>query len=106
MRRDPARAERLLDELIAFLRAALPRLRDALVEPSRARPSWRAPGAAACAGRRDPSVGMTIDVADDAMDARFPPGVLLPLLNDALRGPRRHVRADRHAVAATTAGSC
>ena len=86
--RDAARAERFLDELIAFLRAALPRLRTAssslLREVELARALVRLHALAGAAG-----LGMTIDVAPDAMHARFPPGVLLPLLDTAVPGSAR-----------------
>lgn len=81
---DASRAERLLDELIAFLRAALPRLRSTSssvtceAELARAYAQLRALAGAADAD-------MTLDVSTEAMDARFPPGVLLPLVDDALR---------------------
>src|SRR5215831_18524835 len=81
---DASRAERLLDELIAFLRAALPRLRSTSssvtceAELARAYAQLRA-----LAGAAD--VDMALDVSAEAMDARFPPGVLLPLVDDALR---------------------
>ena len=82
---DTSHAERLLDELIAFLRAALPRLRNAsssvLREAELARAYARL---RALAGARD--VGMRLSVSTDLMDARFPPGVLLLLLDEALRG--------------------
>jgi hypothetical protein len=79
--RDVAQGERFLDELIAFLRAALPRLRTASSSLTREAELARAYvklKALADAGR----LAMTIDVAD-AMHARFPPGVLLPLLDTA-----------------------
>jgi len=81
---DASRAEQLLDELIAFLRAALPRLRCASssvaseAELARAYAQLRALAGAA-------EVSMTLDVSREAMNAQFPPGVLLPLLDDALR---------------------
>jgi Histidine kinase len=81
---EPERAERLLDELVAFLRASLPRLRNASssiageAELARAYIGLRSlAGAGACS--------MVLDVAPQAMHARFPPGVLLPLLDDGLR---------------------
>jgi two-component system sensor histidine kinase AlgZ len=81
--RDAALAERFLDELIIFLRAALPRLRTAssslLREVELARAFVRLHALAGAAG-----LDMTIDVAPDAMHARFPPGVLLPLLDTAV----------------------
>lgn len=80
--RDVLLAERYLDELIDFLRAALPRLRSPssslLREAELARTFVRL-NALAGAG----ALGMTIEVAPDAMHARFPPGVLLPLLDGA-----------------------
>ena len=81
--RDAARAERFLDELINFLRAALPRLRAAssslLHEVELARTFMRLHALAGAAG-----LDMTIDVAPDALHARFPAGVLLPLLATAV----------------------
>lgn len=79
--RDAALAERFLDELTAFLRAALPRLRSASssllreVELARALMGLRAMAGGV-------ALDMTIEVAPDAMHARFPPGVLLPLLDN------------------------
>lgn len=81
---DPARAELLLDELIAFLRAALPRLRSASSSVARE-------AQLACAFARlhalanGSGASLALAVAPEAMHARFPPGVLLPLLDDALR---------------------
>lgn len=96
---DPVRAERLLDELVAFLRAALPRLQDASSTVPREAETARAL-ARLHALSADSSVGMAIDLADDAMAARFPPGVLLPLLNEALQ-----VRAGTCALTASRRGS-
>ena len=81
--RDPERAERLLDELVAFLRAALPRLQDASSTVPREAETARAL-ARLHALSANSSVGMAIDLRDAVMGARFPPGVLLPLLNDVL----------------------
>ncbi len=81
---DAPRAEQLLDELIAFLRAVLPRLRNISssvpreAELARAYARMRALASAT-------DLGMTLSVSADLMDARFPPGVLLPLLDEALR---------------------
>jgi len=86
--RDAARAERFLDELIVFLRAALPRLRTAWssllreVELARAFVSLHA-----LADADGPE--MATEVAPDAMHARFPPGVLLPLLDVAVTAEAR-----------------
>ena len=83
--RDAARGEGFLDELIIFLRAALPRLRTAssslLREVELASAFVRLHALAGDALAGDAGLGMTVDVAPDAMHARFPPGVLLPLLD-------------------------
>jgi len=83
--RDAARAERFLDELILFLRASLPRLRAASSSLLREAELARAfVGMHALA--RATGLDLTVDVAPDAMHARFPPGVLLPLLDAAVCG--------------------
>ena len=96
---DPERAERLLDELVAFLRAALPRLQDASSTVPREAETARAL-ARLHALSADSSVDMRVDLADDALTARFPPGVLLPLLNEALQ-----VRAGTCALTAARDGA-
>jgi len=82
---DAARAERFLDELLQFLREALPRLRtpssSLLREAGLARAFMRLH---ALAETHDSD--LMIEVAPDAMHARFPPGILLPLLDRAGRG--------------------
>lgn len=89
--RDAAQGERFLDELIAFLRAALPRLRSTSsgllreVELGRAFVKLRT-----LAGTTQ--LDMSIEIAPDAMHARFPPGVLLPLLDTALGNESRPFR--------------
>ena len=81
---DPARAECLLDELIVFLRAALPRLHAASSSVAREAEIARAYARLhTLAGARDAS--LTVNVSADVVYARFPPGVLLPLLDDAMR---------------------
>jgi hypothetical protein len=86
--RDAQQAERLLDELIAFLRAALPRLRTPsstlLREVDLARAYVRLH---ALAGEFE--MEMTVDIAPDTIHARFPAGVLLPLLSPAYSGACR-----------------
>jgi hypothetical protein len=81
---DPPRAERLLDELIAFLRASLPRLRaDGSSVPREAELARAYAQLLSLA--QDAAWCMALDVSDAAMHARFPPGALLPLVDDALR---------------------
>jgi hypothetical protein len=81
---DETRAELLLDELVDFLRAALPRLRNASSSVQREAQLARAYARLrALAGAAD--IDMKLDVSAVVANARFPPGVLLPLLDDALR---------------------
>jgi hypothetical protein len=92
---DAARAERLLDELVTFLRAALPRMRS--TSSSVLREAHLARSYAQLrmlAGAAD--IDMRLDVSAEVGDARFPPGVILPLLDDAL-----HTRAGACALRAT-----
>jgi hypothetical protein len=98
---DASRAERLLDELASFLRAALPRLRSASSSVLReARLARAYAQLRALAGSTH--IEIRFDVAADVADARFPPGVLLPLLDDALR-----VRAGPCELIATrSSGDC
>jgi hypothetical protein len=96
---DSERAEHLLDELVAFLRAALPRLQDASSTVPRETETARAL-ARLHALSADSSIDMTIDLTAEAMAARFPPGVLVPLLNEAL-----HVRAGPCALTTTRDGA-
>jgi type II secretory pathway pseudopilin PulG len=88
---DAQRAEALLDDLTAFLRAALPRLRSAHstleVEVGLVRSYARLLRGAGAA-----PIELAIDLPADLAMARFPPGVLLPLLagvaDGAACGPR------------------
>lgn len=93
--RDVRQAERFLDELVLFLRAALPRLRTAssslLREAELARAFVRLRALAGADG-----VGMTVDVAPEARHARLPPGVLLPFLESTI-----HSSADPWHLTAT-----
>jgi hypothetical protein len=99
--RDPVRAEHFLDELIVFLRAALPRLRTAssslLREVELARAFVRLRALVGAAG-----LSLTVDVAAEAMHARFPPGVLLPLLDSAVST----VHGPCHLVATCSSEGC
>lgn len=96
--RDAARAERLLDELSAFLRAALPRLRHERstleIECALVQSYARLLEAAGTA-----CIELKLDIARGIETAGFPAGVLLPLLAGPGAGPRRivlsaHTRAD------------
>ncbi|HEY3177519.1 MAG TPA: histidine kinase [Casimicrobiaceae bacterium] len=98
---DASRAERLLDQLATFLRAALPRLRSTSSSVLREAQLARAYAQLrTLASATD--IDMRLDVSTDVADARFPPGVLLPLLVDALR-----VRAGACELIATrSSGDC
>ena len=96
---DPARAEQLLDELVAFLRAALPRLQVVSSNVPREAETARAL-ARLHALSANSAGGMTLELSDDVMGARFPPGVLLPLLDEALQ-----IRAGACALTATRRGA-
>lgn len=80
-RRDAARAERFLDGLIVFLRHALPRLRTAW--PSLAREVELARAFVELQVLADRPAALKVSVAPSALHARFPPGILLPLLDTA-----------------------
>lgn len=87
-----ARAEQLLDELTAFLRAALPRLRTASSTVDREcelASSFARLRALAGFGKSR----LDFEIAPSVGAARFPPGVLLPLVNELL-----HAAADAHGV--------
>jgi hypothetical protein len=81
---DPVRAERLLGELIAFLRASLPRLRAESSSVAREAELARSYAQLLFLAQASDR-GFSLRVTDEAMHARFPPGALLPLLDDALR---------------------
>ncbi len=96
---DAARAERLLDELVTFLRAALPRMRSASSSVLREAHLARSYAQLRMlAGATD--IDMRLDVCPEVEDARFPPGVILPLLDDAL-----HTRAGPCALSARRSSS-
>lgn len=88
--RDAAGAERFLDDVIAFLRLALPRLKNpssTLLQEAKLASAFVAlyrPAATA-----PPS--FEVQIAPEAMHARFPPGVLVPLLAPTARAGR-HAR--------------
>ena len=81
---DSHRAEQLLDELTAFLRAALPRLRTASSsvdqECDLARSFARLRVLAGLGESR-----LYVDIAASVGAASFPPGVVLPLIDDLLQ---------------------
>jgi hypothetical protein len=97
---DVARAERLLDELVAFLRAALPRVRSTSSSVLREANLARAYAQLRTLADASDIAEMMLDVSPEVGDARFPPGVLLPLLGDAL-----HTRGGICSLSATRSSS-
>ena len=81
---DAQRAERGLDGLVAFLRAALPRLRSTSSIVIR---ECDLVGAYVRLRRllRGSDGAVAVRIAADVANASFPPGVLVPLLDDVLR---------------------
>ncbi len=80
-RADAALGERMLDELIAYLRAAMPKMRDTSStvgqEIELVRPIWRSSGCASASdspsrSSRRPRIGRSAHAADDAAAARRP----------------------------------
>lgn len=81
--RDAARGERVLDELIAYLRAAMPKMRDTSSTVGQEIALVHAYLAIARV-RMDDRLDFSIDVPDEALDVRLPPMMLLPLVDHAL----------------------
>jgi hypothetical protein len=81
---DASLAERMLDDLIAFLRAALPSLRESsstlAMELALSR-AWLN----IMQIRRGGRLSFAIAIAESAQDARMPPMVLLPLIHHAIQ---------------------
>ena len=81
---DAPRAEHLLDELIAFLRASLPRLRQQSSSVAREMELTRS-YVRLLSLARSSHWNVDLQVSSQALHARFPPGALLPLVDSALR---------------------
>lgn len=79
-------AEQLLDELTAFLRAALPRLRAASSTVDQECELARS-FARVCALAGLGATRLDVDIAPSVGAVSFPPGVLLPLVDELLRAP-------------------
>ena len=76
---DADAAERVLDELIAYLRAAMPRMRDTSSTVGQELDLVRA-WLAILGTSAGTAVDHAVDVQDAALDARLPPMLLLPLV--------------------------
>ena len=93
---DPVQGSRMLDDLIVYLRAALPELRD----PGSTLGQELRLATAYLRIRQEPEgQGVSLDVPGELLEARLPPMLLLPLI-DLLRGTAA-VRPIRIAARAT-----
>ncbi len=81
--RDPSRADRMLEELIAYLRAAMPSMRDTVSTVGREVELVRA-FLAIVRLRTDDRLDVRIDVPDEALAATLPPMMLLPLVDASI----------------------
>jgi hypothetical protein len=81
--RDPAQAGQMLDDLISYLRAALPHLRESSSTLGRELDLARA-YLDIMRVRLGDRLSFDIDVPDDVKSARMPPMMLLPLIDHAL----------------------
>ena len=81
---DPAPAERMLDDLIAYLRAAMPRMRDTSSTVGQEIELVSA-YLAIVALRLSDRLTYEIDSRSDVRGARMPPMMLLPLVDHAIR---------------------
>jgi Histidine kinase len=92
--RDHAAGDRLIDDLIAFLRAALPQLRGA--GTTLAREAALADAyLRIVAHRGDARVAYTVDVPPELADRAFPPMLILPLLEDFVQSGCEHAARGR-----------
>ena len=82
-RTDPARGERMLDELIAYLRAAMPKMRDTSSTLGQEIELVRA-YLAIVRVRLGERLAFEIESPADVTDARMPPMMLLPLVDHAI----------------------
>jgi hypothetical protein len=80
---DAALGDRMLDDLIVYLRAALPQLRETASTVDREIELARAYLNITKARLRD-RLSLSVAMADEVSDARFPPMVLLPLVEHAI----------------------
>jgi len=80
---DPERGERMLDELIAYLRAAMPKMRDTASTAGQELDLARAYLNIVCL-RLGERFAFTIDISSEAAAVRMPPMLVLPLLDHAI----------------------
>jgi hypothetical protein len=83
---DAARAENMLDELITYLRAAMPRMRDPSSTVGQEIDLARAFLSIARIGTGE-RLRFAFDVRNEALDVRLPPMILLPLVEHAALPP-------------------
>ena len=102
--RDPALAGRMLDDLITYLRAALPQLREPSSTLDREAALARAYLGILQVGLGE-RLSFSFDIPDALRDARMPPMLLLPLVEDALARCGAPSASARLAVSAVAAGN-
>jgi len=100
--RDPARGEQMLDDLIAYLRAAMPRIRDASSTVGQELELARA-YLDIVKMRLGDELRYAIEAPPDLVDARLPPMTLLPLVDHAIGGPAPEVGSRTLEIAAESA---
>jgi hypothetical protein len=95
-RAGPARGAAMLDSLIAYLRAAMPRMRD--TSSTLGQETALAGAYLDIVAMRDgDALAVHVDVPADAASRRFPPMLLLPLIDVAVR--QRHDAGARRTIA-------
>jgi hypothetical protein len=102
---DPDTADRVLDALILFLRAALPHLR-AMTSTVSKELDLASAYLSIAKVRLEDRLSFRIDMPEAARDARMPPMVLLPLLESAINRGQEQANIDRtiHVGAAIEGG--
>jgi hypothetical protein len=99
---DAPRAERMLDDLIAYLRAAMPRMRDTTSNVGQELDLVAS--YLAIIHVRDDRLRCSVQAEPATRDIPFPPMMLLPLVNDAMRHARSGSGLRSIAVDAAVAG--
>jgi len=89
---DPTRGERMLDELIAYLRAAMPKMRDTSSTVSQEIELARA-YFGIVRQRLGEGLSFEVDMTREVGDARMPPMMLLPLIDHAIAHSRAGARS-------------
>lgn len=103
-RRDPGGADALLDDLIVYLRAALPQMRDGASTLARELALAEAYLKIVPAGRSG-RLTVAVQIDDELGDTAFPPVVLLPLVHVVTDAEAARIAIDVHDVRAHDDGA-